>query len=152
MPRFPRLPGIVVFALWIGAEIVAFNLLSAWVGGGLAFFLLVMKSVLGLVFVKRAVARKLFDLMRRRGGIVLEGAAASEAWLKGLGGALLVAPGFVTGIAGLALLTPSFRRWLVARSGVRPVNPREIELSADEWREVAGRGTKRLRRGKFEPE
>lgn len=142
----PPLPGILLFALWIGAEIIAFNLVGGWVGGGAAFFLLVMKSVLGAVFVKRALTRKLFDLLRRRSaGIVFEGAAAGEAWLKGLGGALLVAPGFLTGAAGLALLTPSFRRWLVRRAGRRPGNPREIELSSEEWREVAGRGAKRLR-------
>ena len=113
-PLLP-LPGWLVFALWIAGEIVAFNLVSGWTGGGLAFFLLVMKSVLGVVFVKRALSRKLFDMLRRGGAVYrLEGSAAVEAWLKGLGAALLVAPGFLTGVGGLALLTPSFRRWLVA--------------------------------------
>jgi UPF0716 protein FxsA len=150
---FPPLPGLLVFALWIGAEIVVFNLVAGWVGGGFAFFLLVMKSVFGLVFIKRAVTRKLFDILRRRGaGFVLEGASATEAWLKGLGAALLAAPGFVTGLAGLALLTPSVRRWLIARSGARPVNPREIELSADEWRDISRRGARRLRPGPAERE
>ncbi len=135
--RLP-LPGLLVFALWIAGEIILFNLVAGWTGGGLAFFLLVMKSVLGFVFVKRALTRKLFDLLRRGGGVVaLEGAAATEGWLKGLGAALLVAPGFVTGLIGLAFLTPSVRRWLVARSGAKPVNPREIQLSAEEWRDVS---------------
>ncbi len=94
--------------------------------------------MLGIVFVKRALTRKLFDMLRRGGIVALEGAAATEAWLKGLGAALIVAPGFLTGLGGLALLTPSVRRWLVARSGAKPVNPREIQLSAEEWREVRG--------------
>ncbi len=135
--RLP-LPGLLVFALWIAGEIILFNLVADWTGGGLAFFLLVMKSVLGIVFVKRALTRKLFDMLRRGGIVALEGAAATEAWLKGLGAALIVAPGFLTGLGGLALLTPSVRRWLVARSGAKPVNPREIQLSAEEWREVRG--------------
>ncbi len=136
--RLP-LPGLLVFALWIAGEIVLFNLVAGWTGGGLAFFLLVMKSVLGVVFVKRVLTRKLFDLLRQGGAVFrLEGAAAAEASLKGMGAALLVAPGFLTGIGGLALLTPSVRRWLVARSGAKPVNPREIQLSAEEWRDVSG--------------
>ncbi len=105
-PLLP-LPGLLVFALWIAGEIVLFNLVAGWTGGALAFFLLVMKSVLGVVFVKRALTRKLFDMLRRGGAVyALEGAAATEAWLKGVGAALLVAPGFLTGIGGLALLTP----------------------------------------------
>jgi UPF0716 protein FxsA len=136
----PRIPGLLVFALWVGAEILVFNLVAAAVGGGMAFFLLVMKSVLGLVFVKRAIVRTLLDLMRRRGAVVLEGAAMTDAWMKALGGALLAAPGFVTGLAGLALLTPSVRHWLARRSrGGRLANPREIELGSQEWREVPRR-------------
>lgn len=144
----PTLPfaGLLLFALWIAAEIVAFNLVADWVGGAAAFFLLVMKSVLGALFVKRAVARKIMEVVRTRGrGIRLEGAAATDAWLKGLGGALLIAPGFVTGAAGLALLTPSVRRRLAARSGAyRPVNPREIDLGSAEWREVPRKPSRRL--------
>jgi UPF0716 family protein affecting phage T7 exclusion len=146
---FSPLPGLLAFVAWIAAEIIAFNLVASWTGGALAFFLLVMKSVLGAVFVKRAVARKLFDLLRRReGAVILEGAAASEAWFKGLGGALLIAPGFVTGAMGLALLTPSVRRVLLRRGAARMQNPRDIELRAEEWRELSGGSTKRLRRRK----
>ncbi len=43
--RLP-LPGLLVFALWIAGEIILFNLVAGWTGGGLAFFLLLMKSVL----------------------------------------------------------------------------------------------------------
>jgi len=152
LPALPRIPGLVVFALWIGAEILTFNLVAAWTGGGAAFFLLVMKSVLGFVFVKRALTRKLFDLLRRRrAGIALEGSPAVEAWLKALGAALLVAPGFVTGIAGLALLTPSVRRALARRAGAKPVNPREIQLTPEEWRDVSGVGARRFPRKPIEP-
>jgi len=146
------LPGLLVFALWIAGEILLFNLVAGWTGGGIAFFLLVMKSVLGILFVKRSLTRKLFEMLRRGGAVfTLEGSAAAEAWLKGVGAALLVAPGFLTGLGGLALLTPSVRRWLLARSGARPVNPREIQLSAEEWREVSGT-TKRVRRDRIEAE
>jgi UPF0716 family protein affecting phage T7 exclusion len=140
------LTGLIAFAAWIAAEIFAFNLVASWTGGGIAFFLFVMKSVLGVVFVKRLVTRKILETLRRGGGSLhVEGPAATEAWLKGLGGFLLIFPGFVAGLVGLALLTPSVRRWLAAR-GARRENPRDIELSAQEWREVSEPGAKRLRR------
>jgi UPF0716 protein FxsA len=138
------LVGLLVFAAWIAAEIAAFNLVAAWTGGGIAFFLLVMKTVLGAVFVQRVVKRKLFSLLQR-GAVVLEGAEASETWLKGLGALLMVLPGFVTGLAGLALLTPSVRRALAGRAG-RKANPRDIDLGEGDWREVAEEPRKRVRR------
>jgi UPF0716 family protein affecting phage T7 exclusion len=142
--------GLIAFALWIAAEIIAFNLVASWTGGGVAFFLFVMKSVLGVVFVKRLVTRKIFETLRRGGGSFhIEGTAATEAWLKGLGGFLLIFPGFVAGLVGLALLTPSVRRWIARRGAARQANPRDIELSAQEWREVAEPGAKRLRRRKI---
>ncbi|MGL4243387.1 MAG: FxsA family protein [Beijerinckiaceae bacterium] len=129
--------GLLTFAVWVALEIVAFNLVASWTGGGAAFFLLVMKSVLGVLFVKRVVSRKIFDVLRRGGGgVILEGREATEAFLKGLGGFLLIWPGFVAGLAGLALLTPGVRGLIARRSGERPANPREIDLEAADWRDV----------------
>jgi UPF0716 protein FxsA len=142
-PASPLL-GLLLFALWIAAEIAGFNLVASLTGGGLAFFLLVMKSVLGAVFVQRVVRRKLVDLLRR-GTVVIDGSEAAEAWLKGLGGALLIIPGFVAGILGLALLTPSIRRLLAGRAA-RRANPREIDLGDADWSEVPQEPAKRIRR------
>jgi UPF0716 protein FxsA len=145
-PLRPRssFAGLLAFALWIAAEILAFNLLAAVTGGGLAFFLLVMKSVVGFVVVQRVVRRKLSDLVRR-GGVVIRGGQAAEAWLKGIGGVLLVAPGFVTGLAGLALLTPSIRR-AIAGGGAGRAGPRDIDLPDADWREVPPEPRERIRR------
>jgi UPF0716 family protein affecting phage T7 exclusion len=108
-----------------------------------------MKMVVGTIFVTRVIRQKLFSLLRKgQGGIVLDGRAATEAWLKGLGGFLLVIPGFAAGVAGLALLTPSVRRWFLRRSASRRPNPREIDLSARDWTEVPDASAKRIRRRK----
>jgi UPF0716 family protein affecting phage T7 exclusion len=139
--------GLLAFAGWIGAEIITFNLVAGWTGGGVAFFLLIMKSVLGAVFVQRVIRQKLFSVLRQ-GGIVLDGTDAAAAWLKGLGGFLLVFPGFAAGIMGLALLTPSVRRLLTGRKAARKGNPREIELDETDWREVPDGPGKRIRRRK----
>ncbi len=113
----------------------------------MAFFLLVMKSVLGAIFVQRAVRQKLFSLLQRR-TVVLDGAEAAAAWLKGLGGALLIIPGFVAGVLGLALLNPSIRRAILARSGVKASNPRDIDLGQGDWSEVSGERSKRIPRSR----
>lgn len=137
--------GLLGFALWVAAEIILFNLVASWTGGGLAFFLLVMKSVLGALFVQRAVRRKLFDVLRR-GSVRIDGPDAVMAWIKGLGGALLIAPGFGAGLLGLALLTPSVQRHIATRSGVKPSAPRDIDLAATDWREAADPRSPRLPR------
>jgi UPF0716 family protein affecting phage T7 exclusion len=141
--------GLIAFAAWIAAEIMAFNLVASWTGGGLAFFLFIMKTVLGTIFVTRVIRQKLFSLLKRGGGgIVLDGTRATETWLKGLGAVLIIIPGFLAGVFGLALLTPSVRRWFVGRSGVRKQNPREIDLTAQDWKEVPDGSAKRIRRRK----
>jgi UPF0716 protein FxsA len=137
--------GILAFAAWIAAEVAAFNLVASWTGGGVAFFLLVMKSVLGAFFVQRIVRRKLFSVLRQ-GSVVLEGADAGVAWLKAIGAVLVIIPGFAAGLAGLALLTPTLQRWLIGRSAARRRNPRDIDLGDADWKEVAEEPKKRIRR------
>jgi UPF0716 protein FxsA len=145
-PSSPFL-GLAAFAGWIALEIIAFNLVASWTGGGVAFFLLVMKSVVGALVVKRIVSRKILDVLRRGGRtVILEGREATEAWLKGLGGALLIVPGFVSGLAGLALLTPSVRRALASRGGGRAADPRDIDLDSGDWREIEDDRRGRIRR------
>jgi UPF0716 family protein affecting phage T7 exclusion len=139
------LTGLLAFALWVAAEIILFNLVSSWTGGGLAFFLLVMKSVLGALFVQRVVRRKLFDVLRR-GSVRIDGPDAVVAWIKGLGGFLLIAPGFGAGLLGLALLKPSVQRAIAARSGVKRTSPRDIDLEARDWQEAPDPQTPRLPR------
>jgi UPF0716 protein FxsA len=137
--------GLLAFAAWIAAEVAAFNLVASWTGGGAAFFLLVMKSVLGAFFVQRIVRRKLFSVLRQ-GMIVLEGADAGAAWLKAIGALLVIMPGFAAGLAGLALLAPAVQRWVVGRSAAGRRNPRDIDLGDAEWREVPDEPRKRIRR------
>jgi UPF0716 family protein affecting phage T7 exclusion len=141
------LTGLLAFAAWIAAEIILFNLVASWTGGGLAFFLLVMKSVLGALFVQRAVRRKLSELLLQR-AVRIDGPDAVVAWIKGLGGALLIAPGFGTGLVGLALLTPSVQRFIAAKSGVTRQSPRDIDLEAADWRETPDQAQPRLPRRK----
>jgi UPF0716 family protein affecting phage T7 exclusion len=137
--------GLILFAIWIAAEITLFNLVASWTGGGPAFFLLVMKSVVGALVVQQAVRRKLVELLRR-GAMAVDGPDAVVASIKGLAAFLLIAPGFGAGLLSLALLSPPLQRWITARSGVKRTPPRGVDLSEAEWRETPGAAGPRLPR------
>jgi UPF0716 family protein affecting phage T7 exclusion len=145
MRRFPLLTGLIIVIAWIGAEMTAFNLVSGWTGGLMAFLFFTLKSVAGFVFVGQLLRRKLMGA----GGIrvvSLTGAGITDASLKVLGAILLVFPGFLAGIIGLALLTPSVRRIISGKVGAAAQDPRDIDLSSKDWQEIPETPAKRIRR------
>lgn len=137
LPLRPASPfaGLLAIAGWIAVEILAFNLVASVTGGGVAFFLLVMKSVLGMIFVQRAVRQKLFSMLRE-GAVVIEGGSAARAFARAMGGFLLIVPGFAAGLAGLVLMAPPVLDWIGKRAAARDRNPRDIDLGSGDWREV----------------
>ncbi|MGL5117103.1 MAG: FxsA family protein [Beijerinckiaceae bacterium] len=128
----------------------AFHLVAGWTGGLLAFLLFVLKSVAGFAFVGRLVRHKLKGLAGFR-IVSLEGRAATEAGLKVLGAILLVVPGFLAGLVGLALLTPSFRGAWLRRTARRTPGPREIDLTSGDWRDTTP-SRRRIRRKSTNPD
>jgi UPF0716 protein FxsA len=94
--------------------------IAAWLGGGRTLLLLLLGVMAGLVVLRREQLSILARLRRT--------AASGERVLPNLvGGALrvaagilLIVPGFVSDMAGLALLIPVLRRRLVA--GILPVS------------------------------
>ncbi len=102
-------------------EIVGFIQVGDWIGAGPTIGLLVLSAVAGTLLVRR---RGLATLVRAQAaasqgqapiGAVLDGFCAVAA------GILLIIPGFLTDLMGLALLVPALRRglgrWLFARVG-----------------------------------
>jgi UPF0716 protein FxsA len=147
MRRTPLLTGLLVITAWIAAEMTVFNLVAGWTGGLMAFLLFILKSVAGFAFVGQMIRRKLAGL----GGVrvvSLDPSALSGATLKVIGAVLLVVPGFLAGIIGLALLTPSVRALLARRRDQSMRDPREIDLPSADWREVPDEPVKRIRRRK----
>jgi UPF0716 protein FxsA len=123
---------------WPAAEIVAFFFVAAMVGFVNAVMLIVLASLAGAL-VLRHFSR---GSQRIR---TADGFIAASAWsggmAPGLGGILLLIPGFLTTALGLIVLFPLPRRWLVAgfrrllQNRERP--PAEIgviDLGPDEWR------------------
>jgi UPF0716 protein FxsA len=127
--------------LWLVAEVIVFVIVVHNLGlvGALALGLLT--SLVGAATLRRLGARALLALQRTvQGGQPSQGALLDGA-LAALGGLLLVLPGFLTDVLGLALAAPSVRQWLGRRYGSlpRPAKRAVLDLSPQEWRSVEDR-------------
>jgi UPF0716 protein FxsA len=129
------------FLLLAAVEITAFIAVAREIGIGITFLFLLAAAVAGAILLKRAGRRqieKVRSAMAQRAAIAIESADVMLV----LCGILLLIPGFVTDLAGLALLVPPVRHWL-AKAGGRLVEHRRsrrpgavIELERDNWRRV----------------
>jgi UPF0716 protein FxsA len=151
-----RLPVLFVtyLALWLGAELAAFTAVVHLIGFAGAILACILTSFAGLSTLRRlglsavlrlrqAVARKTSEQRGLSRDAVLDGT------LAGLGAVLLILPGFVSDLVGLALAAPSVRYWIAGRLKLgrfgrlgngRPAAPRAIELAPREWSRRDGLG------------
>jgi UPF0716 protein FxsA len=125
------------------AEIAAFIIVASLIGTPAALGLLVLASLCGFLVLRRlgtgAVTR--LRASATSGGVTgltLDGGGVATA----LGGILLVIPGFITGILGLAMILPASRRWMsvLAKRFVpaarRPPGPEIVDLAPEEWQHL----------------
>ncbi len=128
---------------WPAVEIVAFVCVAAALGFANAVLLLLLMSFAGL-FVLRHFSG---DVTRFRAAGAAGIAAAPldrPGMAPGLGGILLLIPGFVTSMLGLVMLFPVSRRWLLAgcrrvfAAGRGRAHPDIIDLAPNEWRPLPG--------------
>lgn len=87
-------------------EIATVLLVGSWIGVGWTLLALAASTVIGLLIARRE-GRRAFGTLRGRGGGAPE---LTDGLLIGLGGLLFVIPGFLSDLAGLALLLPPTRR------------------------------------------
>ncbi len=121
---------------WFVVEVVLLLLVGEWLGVGWTLLALVGVSLVGTVLL-RAQGRKVLAALReaqaqRRHG----GRELADGALGGLGAALIVLPGFASGLVGLLLVLPPTRalvrplleatlaRRVVAAAGRMPRDPR----------------------------
>lgn len=139
-----RLPVLFVtyLALWLGAELAAFAAVVHWIGFAGAILACILTTLAGLSTLRRVGLSALLRLRRavaRRSGEQsgLSREAVLDGTLAGLGAVLLILPGFVSDLVGLALAAPSVRLWVTERLKLgrlgRPPAPRAIELAPREW-------------------
>jgi len=124
---------------WPAAEIAAFIVVAAFVGVLTALLLMIRISIAGVLLLRHFGG----SLARSRASAKPPGIAAvswgGNGMAPGLGGILLVIPGFISGVLGLLILFPLSRHWLLAgwrrlfASSRRAADPEIIDLAPNEW-------------------
>lgn len=125
------------------AEVVVFLWAANAFGAFKTFFAMVAASLFGIAILANT-GRTLFS---RRGGIsagVRIEAGSSARLMTALSGLLLAIPGFLTDIAGLLLLLPFVRRWVIS-AFPRATRPADgvIDLNPAEWRRIPERKSRK---------
>lgn len=139
-----RLPVLFVtyLALWLGAELVAFAAVVHLIGLAGAILACILTSLAGLSTLRRIGLSAILRLRQavatttsEQSGLSRE--AVLDGTLAGIGAALLILPGFVSDLVGLALAAPSVRYWVTEKLKRgklgRPAAPRTTELAPWEW-------------------
>ncbi len=145
--RLPMGSVKLLVLVWLVSEVVAFSFMVKVFGLGLTLLLTLGSTVLGVAMLRRLGMDAAQHLRRTMG----QGGAKSDLVVDGsltaLGALLLIIPGFVSGLVGLALASPSVRQTLLSRFVTRDspparkpmgrnARPDVIDLSPDDWRVV----------------
>ncbi len=137
-----RSPLFWLLAYVIG-ELFVFSLVSDRLGFLVAFMLAILKAFVGFALVA-SFARSAISQMGR-GPMRIIQLSGSTLGARLLGAFFLILPGFLSGIIGLVLLTPSLISYGARdRRGGRH-EPDVIELDETQWREI---DQKRLRKAR----
>ena len=117
--------GLLLFVLFLVVPLVEMIVLSqvaAVIGWPLSILLVVGDSLLGAWLLRREGRRAWVDVNRALAEARWPGDQVLHGAMVLVGGALLLTPGFMTDVLGLALLVPSTRRLLapVVRSRATP--------------------------------
>ena len=99
----------LVAGLWALAEVLVFVLVAGWIGLGWTVLAALATSVLGWFLLARQGMRAIADLRERARTRQGAGRALGDAGLVGVGGLLMVLPGFLGDLLGLLCLLPGTR-------------------------------------------
>lgn len=132
---------VVTVVVLVVAEIAVFDLVGHLIGGLATFGLVVVSMLIGIALVKHEGARS----WRTLRAAVARGRSPDTAIVDGalvlFGGALMVAPGFITDVLGLALLVPPVRR--LVRAPLIGLLMRRVGLAGRTRRVRSRRGSAR---------
>jgi UPF0716 protein FxsA len=127
VPQRVSLVGLGVLVTVV-AEIVVFVLVAHWIGAALTILLVLASSLVGAWLLRQSGLRALRGLRSAGRSGRGPGPELSQGLLGVLSGLLLVVPGFLTDLVGLALLAPPVRR--LAGRGAQRVAERRMSSAA----------------------
>jgi len=147
--RAPSWFGIAVI-VWLLGEVCALALIVHVAGWSGAILLGVLTSLAGVVMLRQTGLGAARGLRRALNGENAPEGAMLDGALAALGAVMLILPGFLSDLVGLALSAPSIRQFLAVRFGARATKvgmQRDgvIELSPEDWRRVDDRPESRDR-------
>jgi UPF0716 protein FxsA len=127
-----RVVPVLVFAA-ILAEIVGILFAGHWLGV-LPVILLLLFDVFAGVSIIRATGLDLSQAMKFGNGQPEQTSnLAASSLMRFIAGLLLIAPGFLSDAAALALLVPAFQRWVARRFTSR------VDVRSAQWTSSSGR-------------
>jgi UPF0716 protein FxsA len=138
------------------AEVLVLIVVAALIGWLWAAILFVATSLAGVLLLKRSGRA---DRNRLRAAFAQHGIRAvhlqSPGVATGLGGILLIFPGFITDVLGAALCVPAVRRWAAGQLATLARSRRHsrrddriIDLAPSEWHQIPDRRRSRRRASK----
>jgi UPF0716 protein FxsA len=140
---------IIALLLLPAAEIAAFVFVAALVGVAGALLLMVATTVAGFLVLRRSGRGKIANFRVAVSDAEITATEVNSAgFLTVLAGLLLVLPGFLTDLVGIALLIAPVRQWCGRMAlrwfqswagGQTRKDPSVIDLSPEEWKQVRER-------------
>ena len=100
---------VPIIEMWILIEV------GGWIGALPTIGLVVLTATLGLSLLKRQGLSTLMSARRKMDEGSIPASELVSGVMIGVGGALLLTPGFVTDAIGFALLMPQTRQWLLIK-------------------------------------
>ncbi len=135
-------------ALWFAAELCAFALVVSYLGVAGTLLLGLLTSLMGFSLLRRLgqdAASSLRQVLNTQ-GFVLRPESMVDGTISAIAGVLLILPGFLSDLVGLALSAPAIRLWLANRmkwqgaaftAQSRPRRREQvIDLEDREWRRL----------------
>jgi UPF0716 protein FxsA len=123
---------------WLALELTAFMAVVQTIGVAGALLLGLATSLAGFALLRQTGTSALDHLRSAFSGAPQSQDAMFDGLIRAIAAFLLILPGFISDLAGLALAAPSLRQMLVRRSGGTGAVPaaarrKTVDLAPDEW-------------------
>ncbi len=141
----PKQAIVVGLTIWLVAELCAFAFVVSYFGVSGALLLGLLTSLIGFSLLRsvgRGAAANLRHVVNQR-GFRPQPDSMIDGTIAAIGGVLMILPGFLSDLVGLALSAPTVRIWLARRiKGFQALRPKSagrdavIDLGAQDWRRI----------------